>query len=340
MPSSAAAVASDVRCWVRRDGEELRTGLAPAEIAQALADEGALVWVDIEAGGRATGGREAGEAILRDVFHFHQLAIDDCYNTLIDPPKVDDYGAYLFIIVHDVTYDDAAGRLQTRELNLFLGKNYVVTVHRSPVHAVEDVRQRAEKGALVVQRGAGFLAHALIDVVVDDFHPVVERIDEQILAIEELVIEQPRRETLEEVLRIKRNAQRLKRTILPQRDVMNKLSRGEYPHLIPGDAVMYFRDIYDHTVRVDETIETVRDLADSALNTYLSAVNNRINEVMKTLAIVTVIFLPLTLIAGIYGTNFENVPEYGLRLGYPGMLLLMLAVAGALAGWFKLRGWF
>ena len=103
---------------------------------------------------------------------------------------------------------------------------------------------------------------------------------------------------------------------------------------------MYFRDIYDHTVRVDETIEGVRDLADSALNTYLSAVNNRINEVMKTLAIVTVIFLPLTLIAGVYGTNFHNIPEYDFRLGYPGMLLLMLAVAAGLVGWFKLRGWF
>jgi magnesium transporter len=103
---------------------------------------------------------------------------------------------------------------------------------------------------------------------------------------------------------------------------------------------MYFRDIYDHTVRVDEAIEGVRDLADSALNTYLSSVNNRINEVMKTLAIVTVIFLPLTLIAGIYGTNFHNVPEYGLRFGYAGMIAAMIAVAGALVGWFKLRGWF
>jgi magnesium transporter len=340
MPASALASAPEVRSCVRRDGEELRLDLPPEELAKALRDPASLTWVDIIANGRAPGGRDDGESVLRDIFGFHPLTIDDCYNTTIDPPKVDDYGDYLFMIVHDVTYDDGAGRLHTGELNLYLGKNYVVSVHRAPVHAVGDVRERAEKHALVLQHGAGFLAHALIDVVVDDFHPVVERIDEQILAIEELVLERPQRDTLEQVLRIKRNAQRLKRTILPQRDVMNRLSRNEYPHLIPADAVMYFRDVYDHTVRVDETIETVRDLADSALNTYLSAVNNRINEVMKTLAIVTVIFLPLTLIAGIYGTNFHNVPEYDIRFGYPGMLIVMLVVAIALAGWFKLRGWF
>jgi magnesium transporter len=320
---------------VRRGGEELRLDLAPDEIAKALQDPESLVWVDIAADGRVEG-----ETILRDVFGFHPLTIDDCYNTLIDPPKVDDYGDYLFIIVHNITYDEADERLSAGELNLYLGENYVVSVHRSPVRAVEDVRQRAEKHALVLQKGAAFLAHALIDVVVDDFHPIVERIDEQVSVIEELVIDHPRRETLERVLRLKRNAQRLKRSILPQRDVINRLSRNEYPHRIPQDAMMYFRDIYDHTVRVDEAIEGVRDLADSALSTYLSSVNNRINEVMKTLAIVTVIFLPLTLIAGIYGTNFENVPEYGLRLGYPGMLIGMVALAAALIGWFKLRGWF
>jgi magnesium transporter len=317
-----------------RDGLVERD-LTPEKIAAALHDENALLWVDIELDGRADA-----EPLLRDVFGFHQLTIDDCFNTLIDPPKVDDYGDYLFIIVHNVLYDADNESLSTSELNLYLGQHYVVSVHRAPVRAVDEVRRRAHAKSLVLDRGAAFLAHALIDVVVDDFHPVVETVDEQVAEVEERVLVDPKRQTLEEVLRLKRNAQRLKRSILPQRDVVNRFSRGEYPNLITPEALMYFRDIYDHTVRVEEMIDGVRDLADSALNTYLSSVNNRINEVMKTLAIVTVVFLPLTLIAGVYGTNFENLPEYGYHFGYYAMLATMAVVAAALLARFRWRRWF
>lgn len=195
--------------------------------------------------------------------------------------------------------------------------------------------------SLVLQRGAAFLAHALVDVVVDDFHPVVERFDDEVAELEERVLDDPRRETLEAVLRLKRNAQRLKRSILPQRDVMNRFSRNEYPHLVQPDAIMYFRDIYDHTVRVEEMIDSVRDLGDSALSTYLSSVNNRINEVMKALAVVAVVFLPLTLIASIYGTNFQRTfPEYDWAPGFAGMIASMLLTMAALFGYFHWRKWF
>ncbi|MBI2724459.1 MAG: magnesium/cobalt transporter CorA [Chloroflexi bacterium] len=324
-----------VRSAAQCAGEAPRLDLSVEEMRAALADPASLLWVDIAADGHPDGRR-----ILAEVFGFHALTIDDCYNTLIDPPKVDDYGEYLFVIAHNVRYDAPRERLVTNELDLYIGANYVVTVHRSDVRAVEEVRRRAESRALVLDRGPAFLAHALLDVVVDDFHPVVELIDDEVVSIEELILANPAREILEEVLRLKRNAQRLKRSVLPQRDLLNRFSRGEYPKLITAEALMYFRDVYDHTVRVDEMIDGVRDLADGALNTYLSSVNNRINEVMKTLAIVTVIFLPLTLIAGIYGTNFRNVPEYGVHYGYYGMLAGMVLLSASLIGWFKLRGWF
>jgi magnesium transporter len=313
----------------------IETARGAADVPALLAQDGVLLWVDIEGGAR-----DEGEPLLRDVFGFHHLSIDDCYNALLDPPKIDDYGAYLFIIVHDVAYDAAAAALATSELNLYVGANYVVSYHHGPMHAVDELQRRARNHGLAFGRNAAFLAHALFDVVVDDLHPVVEALDDEIAELEERVIDRPERATLEVVLRLKRNAQRLKRSILPQRDVANRLSRGEYASLIPPDTLMYFRDVYDHTVRVEEMIDSVRDLSDSALNTYLSSVNNRTNEVMKTLAIVTVVFLPLTLIAGIYGTNFENVPEYELRFGYVGMLLAMLALAGALVAWFRWRRWF
>lgn len=324
------------RSCYRTSAGAVRLDVPQEELAEALGDQSGLVWVDIAANGRAEG-----ERILRDVFHFHELTIDDCYNTLIDPPKVDDYGDYLFVIVHNVTYDRASEELFTNELDLYIGANFVVSVHRSEVRAVEEVRRRLEREAPLLERGAAFLAHALIDVVVDDFHPVVEAIDERVDYLEERVLDLPQRQTLQEVLRLKRNALRLRRTILPQRDVVTRFARGEYPRLVPAESLMYFRDVYDHTVRVGEMIESVRDLAESALNTYLSSVNNRTNEVMKTLAIVAVIFLPLTLVASVYGTNFETTfPSYSWGPGFAVMVLSMLAMIAALAAFFRWRRWF
>ncbi len=318
---------------VRTQDGALRLDAPIEELRRALADPHALVWIDILAEERGRG-----EVILRDVFGFHPLTIDDCYNTLIDPPKVDHYPDYLFVIVHAVQYDD--GDLSASELDMFIGSNYVVTVHRSPLSAITEVRRRAERQSLVLDQGAAFLAHAILDVVVDEFHPVVERLEDEVDAIQETVIEQPEHDVLQEVLRLKRHGQRLKRSILPQRDVANRFARGEYDPLVSGESLMYFRDIYDHTVRVEEMIDSVRDLMDSALNTYLSAVNNRINNVMKALTVVTVIFLPLTLIASVYGTNFEDVfPAYGWIGGFYGMVAIFALIAGSLVGWFRWRRW-
>jgi magnesium transporter len=322
-----------IRSCLRTDGQ-FRTGLTLDEVRTALADAKALTWVDIEEAERGEG-----ERWLRDVFKFHALTIDDCYNALLDPPKVDDYGDHLFVIVHNVVYDQPAGTLVTSELNMYIGKNYVVSFHKGPVEAVAELHHRIESDAPGMQRGADFIAHALFDITVDNFHPVVEALDDEIGAIEEEVIDHPEKELLEQALRLRRNVQRLRRTVLPQRDVAGRFARGEYGHVVGTDSLMYFRDIYDHTERIEEMIEGVRDVADSTLNTYLGALNNRTNEVMKTLAIVAVVFLPLTLIVGIYGTNFEHVPEYGWRYSYAGMWGVMIAVGAALVAWFRWRHW-
>ena len=318
----------------RAPDRNLRFDLTRDSIVAALAEPEGLLWVDI-----AADVRDESEPLLLDVFKFHHLTVDDCFNTLIDPPKIDDYGAYLFVIVHDVTYDATEHHLNTAELDMYIGANYVVTVHRSPVDAVSVVRRRVEGNGLLINHGADCLAHALFDVVVDQFHPVVEQIDDQVSALQERVIDRPERDTLQDVLALKHVVQRLKRSILPQRDVANRLSRGEYDRLIRRESLMYYRDVYDHTVRVEDMVDSLRDLADSSMNTYLSSVNNRLNEVMKTLAIVTVVLLPLTVITGVYGTNFERLPELTWRYGYPGMLAVMLLVAVALVAWFRWRRW-
>jgi len=301
----------------------------------AIADPQALLWVDIQ-----PESREEAEPLLRDLFQFHHLTIDDCFNTLIDPPKVDDYGNYLFMIIHAVHYNGQAGDLWTAELDMYVGPNYVVSVHWSPLTAVNEVRRRAENGGLVMGRGAAFLAHALFDVIVDEYHPVMNELDEEIDRLQTLALAHPERPVLEDLMRLKRSTQRLRRTIYPQRDLANRFARGEYAHLVGTDALMYYRDIYDHTVRVEEMIDSVRDIAESALNTYLSSVNNRINDVMKTLAIVAVVFLPMTLIASIYGTNFEHtIPGYDTGWGFAAMIAGFVVIAFLLWGWFRARRW-
>lgn len=313
----------------------LTSALPPAEMSAALATAGGLLWVDLE---QPTADETA---LLESVFHFHHLTIDDCLNRHIDSPKIDDYHDYLFVIAQGIDYRAGSRRLETAEIDLFLGPNYVVSYHQQPLPAVEMVRSRCEKtGPLLLERGADFLAHTILDALVDDLLPAVEAMEEALERLEVKTLRDPDRRVLEEVLLLKRNAQRLRRTIIPQRDMVNRFARGEFPSLVRQETHIYFRDIYDHVVRVEEMIESLRDLADAVLSTYLSVVSNRMNEVMKVLSIVAAIFLPLTLIAGIYGTNFENMPELGWQWGYFGMLGAMAIIAAGLIFFFWRRRWF
>jgi magnesium transporter len=316
------------------DGSVARD-ISTEEMAKAIDRSGGLLWVDLE-------GADAAEArsVLEGVFHFHHLAVDDCLNRHIDTPKIDDYGQYLFIISQGIRFHARSERLETTELDLFLGPNYVVSFHSHRLAAVDDVRRRASEDGPLAGRGADFLVHALLDGLVDQFQPVVEEMDQVVDALEEAVLANPQQRVLQDVLLLKRNALRLRRALLPQRDVMNRFARGEFPRLVQEETHIYFRDIYDHVVRVEEMVEGLRDLAESVLNTYLSSINNRMNEVMKVLSIVATVILPLTLIAGIYGTNFENLPELGWQWGYFGMLGAMAVITIGLIAFFRWRRWF
>jgi len=225
-------------------------------------------------------------------------------------------------------------------LDLFLGPGYVVSFHKRPVPSVQELRRRALDGGLELAHGADRLAHALLDGLVDDYQPVVEQLDDTLSHLEELVLAQAQPSFLQEILLLKRNVQRLRRTIIPQRDVVNRVVRGEFPAVVRPESHIYFRDVYDHVLRVEQLVESVRDLADGVLNTYLSAQNNRMNEVMKTLSVVATIILPLTLIASIYGMNFHNMPELDWEYGYFGILGAMAAIALGLIVFFRLRRWF
>ena len=313
----------------------LQHELSHDELERILATPDALLWVDVSAEGPAD------EELLHKLFEFHPLAIEDCFNGRVETPKVDDYGTYLFIVTQGVKYTDPTERLQLNELGLFLGANYVVSVHQNPIETVEALFDRVAQSGHLLTRGADFLAHAIIDTMVDQLLPAVEELDEQLATLEQSILEQPRKEQLTEVLLLKRNTLRLRRSILPQRDMVNRLSRGEFGALIRSDALIFYRDVYDHVVRVEELLDGLRDLADSALSSYLSVVNNRMNEVMKAMSVVAVIFLPLTLIASIFGTNLAySAVGVSLKGGFVWMLVFMAVITAVQIYFFKRRGWF
>lgn len=310
--------------------------VADAEaVRQALADPKSLLWLDLE----SPSPEEA--SVLSDVFDFHRLSIEDCLTARLNPPKIDDYGRYLFLVVHGVEEYVRGREVEPVELDLYLGANYVVSCHLAPVAAVSRLLERCQQGGPVLDHDADFLLHVLLDGQVDDMLPVVDELDEAVDRLEEEVLADPQRATLQEILLVRRNTMRLRRFTTAERDVANRLSRGEFPTLLKEEAQVYFRDIYDHLMRIDHLVESVRELADGALSTYLSVVSNRLNEVMKVLTAAAAIFLPLALIPAVYGMNFSRNtwPAWDEAWGFGLVIGVMLALAGALAFFFRRRGW-
>jgi magnesium transporter len=280
-------------------------------------------------------------ATLEHLFDFHRLAVEDCISPAIHSPKIDEFPDYLFIILHGINHAEETDIVETAELAFFLGANFVVTTHNDPLYSINSVRNAVEQDGRPMRRGADFLAHEIADALVDNVMPTIDRMNDVAEAIEEDVILLRSRNILDGILKLKRSTLRVHRIMLPQREVLNRLSRGEFP-IIGQDARIFFRDIYDHIVRLDELNQSTLDRADNALATYLSAVANRQNETMRILAIVATIFMPLTLLAGIYGMNFRYMPElewhwgYFAVLGVIGLVILVMIFRFWAGGWLSL----
>jgi magnesium transporter len=278
---------------------------------------------------------------LKDVCHFHPLAIEDCQSEGYQTPKVDDYEDYIFVIAHALIPDHGnLENLDMNELDLFLGRNYVVTSHRSTeMPPVEQVWSRLEKDQRLMSHGADFLCHALLDALVDDYMPLIDKMDDEIEWLEDRVLEKPNPETLSRILGLKHSTLSLRRIISPQREIMNRLSRDEFV-LIAEKHRIYYRDIYDHLVRIQDLIESVRDIVSGTLDIYLSATSNRLNEIMKALTVVSTIFLPLSFFAGVYGMNFVHFPEIQWKYGYVYVWVLFSTIFFGMLGYFKKKNWF
>ncbi|MFC2033442.1 magnesium/cobalt transporter CorA [Chloroflexota bacterium] len=291
-----------------------------------------LLWIDTS---KTT--NEDGQ-FLESVFKFHQLAIEDCISTNMHPPKVDDFGCYLFLIVHGVNYAVESDVVETAELALFLGNNYVVSSHSYPLLSVEFVKELVERDGQPMRRSADFLAYSIVDALVNNVMPAIDKMTEITEDIEEEVLRKPQQKTLEAILKLKRSAVHLHRVMAPQREVLNRMSRGDFK-LIGDDAKVFYRDIYDHIVRIEDLNQTTRDMTDNALATYMSSIGNKQNEVMKILSIVAAIFLPLGLLTGIFGMNFTNMPELNISWGYYAVIGFIGFAILFILGIFWTQGW-
>jgi len=310
----------------------LHTGLTEQETEAALASGEGVLWVDI---GETT---EDDGRFLERVFKFHPLTIEDCTETKINNPKVDDFGDYLFMVFHGINYTAETQVIETSELDLFLGPNYLVTTHNLFLHSIGAITRSVEVDGRPMRRGVEFFAHAVIDALVDNIIPAVDQLGERADAIEDILFQSPHPSTLEAILHLKRSSLRLRRAMVPQREALNRLSRGEFGR-IGEETTIYFRNIYDTVSRIESFIDNLRDRTDTILATYMSVVANQQNETMKTLSLIAAIFLPLSLLAGVYCMNFENMPELSLWWGYYGVLGAMIIAAAGTIWWFWARNW-
>ncbi len=281
------------------------------------------------------------EQFLNQQFGFHPLAIDDALHEK-HLPKVDDWETYLYIALQDLTYNAASATMAMPELDLFLGKQYLVTYHPERVTAVDRVWQLCQRNNRWLQHGADHLVYRLIDEVVNNYTAVLDQLESHIMQLEHQIFTQPSASLLESMTHYKRNVLQIRRVLAPQREVVNKLARDTF--LVVGEKdQVYFRDVYDHMVRLTNDSDSVRDLLTGNMELYLSVVNNRMNDIMKTLTIITTLFMPLTFITGFFGMNFFQAVLPSQFWTGPVMLTLALVIMVLLPlgmfTWMRRRAW-
>ena len=302
------------------------------EIRDALAAN-KRIWIDLE--------RHSPEAdeILKDVLKIHPLTIEDIWGPR-SQPKIDDFDEYLYVIIHGVGARKK-DKLELVEIDVVIGETWLLTHDRDGL-VTDDIGTELDHSPRLLQKGIAWLAHAVLDRAVDRYLPVIDQLDAEIEQLETDVLEKagtPKgKKVLAQILGFKRTLQSLRRMSIHQREILLRLSRGDFGE-IPPEAIPFYRDVYDHFLRINDIAEGYRDLVTSALDAYLSVQSNRMNEIMKTLTLISTVMLPLTFIAGVYGMNFEFMPELHWLWGYPFALLLMAGVGGSILYYFRYKGW-
>jgi magnesium transporter len=297
-----------------------------------LLEESTVCWIDVQGLGDENVLRE-----FADLFAIHSLALEDVVN-VPQRPKIERFEKHTLCITRMALLRDEG--IEPEQVSLFVGPNYVLTFQERSGDVFDPIRNRIRQGGPMLRSsGPSYLAYALLDAVIDGYYPILETLGEKLEALEDEIVANPQPAVLHEIHQTKRDLLAVRRAIWPQREAVNALIRDENP-LITETVRVYLRDCYDHCVQIMDGVETYRELAAGLMDVYLSSVGNRQNEIMKVLTIMASIFIPLTFMAGLYGMNFENMPELHTPWAYPFLLAAMAMVAAGMIVYFRRRGWF
>jgi magnesium transporter len=322
------------RSWLRDADGTIRRDLGPRELAEAVRSGTGQLWVDVDSRNRHQ------LAVLEKVFGFHHLAIEDTLSPE-SRVKLEEYDGYLFMIMRGVYFEDGTPDpydLETFNLYFFLGPNYLVTVHGARAGSIQMVSDVVERSPDVLGRGAQRLLHMAMDAAVDEYFPLLARIDDLVEAFEERVFVRFDRDTLQDILAVKRLILSLRRHLFPQREVFNLLTNRPSA-LLAHETQIYFRDVYDHVLRINDGLETQRDLISGTMEAYLTQVSNRLGMVTKGLSVIATLSVPFVVVSGMWGMNFRHIPLSDSPLGFWLMLAVQLAIGGVLLVMLFWRKW-
>ena len=271
-------------------------------------------------------------------FDFHPLLLEDILNTE-QRPKIEDFDTHIYLVLKMLYYDDKTNEINSEQVSIIFGQNYVISFQEKEVDVFNPIRERIRTGKGRIRKmGADHLAYSLIDAIVDGYFIILEKLGENIEDVEEKMMANPTPETLHSIHKLKRRMISLRKSVWPLREVVNALERSD-SSLIQDNTRIYLKDVYDHTIQVIDTVETFRDMLSGMLDVYLSSISNKMNEIMKVLTIIATIFIPLTFIAGVYGMNFENMPELRWQWGYPAIWSVMLFIGILMLVYFRKKKW-
>lgn len=335
VPGSIVAVPEEpkpvIRVMAFSDDELLDETIDSLDVLEGVTGKFPVTWVNVDGLGDAAVIRELGE-----LFGLHRLALEDVVN-VHQRPKVEDYGDYLFIVARMV---NAGEQIQTEQICFFTGERFVLTFQVATGDCLDPVRDRIRRSSGRLRHGGtDYLTYALIDSIIDHYFPVVEEYGERLDTLDSELIHSRGDASIAAIHRFRSELLVLRRAIRPHREAINELLR-ETNELISDDTRLFLRDCYDHTIQLSEAIDTYRETCSDLRDFHLAAVSNRTNDAMMTLTIIATIFIPLSFIAGLYGMNFDYMPELHWRYGYPFALGFMVLIAAGLLGWFRRRNWF
>ena len=281
---------------------------------------------------------EEGRQILTDVFHFHELAVEDAMSAL-EYPKVESYGTYLYLILHRIDFAAREHCFQTHDVDFFLGPNYLVSIHSGDSRSIEQIRQVCQRNALALGEGPAALLHRIVDAMVDNYRPEIEQLSDRLDDLEDRVFDGTVGNLAQDILHFKKDVSSLRRVVQPQRDVVGRLARREFPFI--DEQVSYrFRDVHDHLVRLADESMIFQDRITSLLDANLATVSNQLNTIMKILTVIATIFMPLTFITGLYGMNVD-LPHFGfggVRMFWV-LMAIMVGIVVFMIAFFRRRGW-